>query len=458
MEKIIIIDDEISICSLLTFALEKKYDVQATTDLEMGLDIIKKESIDLVLMDLNINNKNGIIILEEIKKINKSISVIIMTDSNSLLSVEAMKKGAYSYLSKPINLEEVYMLVKQALELQKMNEKIEYLSKELQSKYQYEGIIGKTAEMQRIYSLIDKLKNVDTGVLIRGESGTGKELIAKAIHFSGNRKNYKFVEINCAAIPDGLLEEEFFGYKKGTFTNAISDKIGKFQYADKGTIFLDEIGDMSLNLQSKLLRVLQEKSITPLGSNEVIKSDVRIISATNKNLKKLVEEGKFRKDLYFRLNVIEINLPPLRDRKQDIPLLIKYFLNRYNKEMKKTVKGIDKKAEKILMNYDYPGNIRELSNIIECGVLLSQDNLIKTDCLPSRLSEEEKNIDNLKKELIIDGKDLTEMTLKEVEKILIKICLEKNNGHKRKTAEMLGISERGLRNKIIEYELENKKS
>ena len=458
MEKIIIIDDEISICSLLTFALEKKYDVQATTDVEMGLEIIKKESIDLVLMDLNINNKNGIIILEEMKKINKNILVIIMTDSNSLLSVEAMKKGAYNYLSKPINLEEVYRLVRQALEFKKMNEKIEYLSKELQSKYQYEGIIGKTDEMQRIYSLVDKLKNVDTGVLIRGESGTGKELIAKAIHFSGNRKNYKFVEINCAAIPDGLLEEEFFGYKKGTFTNAISDKVGKFQYADKGTIFLDEIGDMSLNLQSKLLRVLQEKSITPLGSNEIIKSDVRIISATNKDLKKLVEEGKFRKDLYFRLNIIEINLPPLRDRKEDIPLLIKYFLNRYNKEMKKTVKGIDKKVERILMNYDYPGNIRELSNIIECGVLLSQDNLIKIDCLPSRLSEEEKGIDNLRKELIVDGKDLTEMTLKEAEKILIKVCLEKNKGHKRKTAEMLGISERGLRNKIIEYELENKKS
>ncbi|WP_300361936.1 sigma-54 dependent transcriptional regulator [Fusobacterium sp.] len=453
MDRIIVIDNEISICSLLTFALEKFYDVQATTDLEMGLDIIRKESINLILLDSKIINETRMDILEEIKKINKDILIMMMTNSDLILSVEDIKKGIYSYLTKPINLEEVYMVIKQALEFQKMNEKIEYFGKELKSNYQHKGMIGKTTEMQKVYSLIEKLKDVDTGVLITGESGTGKELVAKAIHFSGKRKNHKFVEINCAAIPDSLLEEEFFGYKKGTFTNAINDKVGKFQYADKGTIFLDEIGDMSLNLQSKLLRVLQEKSIVPLGSNKIVNTDVRIISATNKDLKKLVDEGKFRKDLYFRLNVIEINLPPLRERKEDIPLLIKYFLNYYNKEMRKTVKWIDKEVEKILMDYEYPGNIRELSNIIECGVLLSQKDLISLECLPSRLQEVIKE-ENRENSFIVEGKDLTKLTLREAEKILIKVCLDKNDGHKRKTAEMLGISERGLRNKIIEYELE----
>ena len=300
MEKIIIIDDEISICSSLTFALEDSYDVQATTDPSLGIEIIKKENINLVLLDLKIGDVDGLEVLEEIKKINKDIVVIIMTAYGSIMSsVEAMKKGAYTYLTKPMNLEELYMIVKKALEFQKMNEKIEYLSKELQNKYQFEGIIGKTEGMKRIFSLIDKLKDVDTGVMITGESGTGKELVARAIHFSGKRKDNKFVEVNCAAIPEGLLEEEFFGHKKGTFTNAVSDKIGKFQYANKGTIFLDEIGDMSLSLQSKLLRVLQEKSFIPLGANEPIETDVRIIAATNRDLKKMVEEGTFRRDLIF---------------------------------------------------------------------------------------------------------------------------------------------------------------
>ena len=454
MEKIIIIDDEISICSSLTFALEDSYDVQATTDPSLGIEIIKKENINLVLLDLKIGDVDGLEVLEEIKKINKDIVVIIMTAYGSIMSsVEAMKKGAYTYLTKPMNLEELYMIVKKALEFQKMNEKIEYLSKELQNKYQFEGIIGKTEGMKRIFSLIDKLKDVDTGVMITGESGTGKELVARAIHFSGKRKDNKFVEVNCAAIPEGLLEEEFFGHKKGTFTNAVSDKIGKFQYANKGTIFLDEIGDMSLSLQSKLLRVLQEKSFIPLGANEPIETDVRIIAATNRDLKKMVEEGTFRRDLYFRLNIVEIKIPPLRERKQDLPLLFKHFIEIYNKEMGKNIKGLDRRCEKILMNYDYPGNVRELSNIIECGVLLSQKDTIELDCLPSQLTDMGIGTINTTDKIILEGKDLTEMTLKEAEKVLIEVCLRKNNGHKRQTAEMLGISERGLRNKINEYEL-----
>lgn len=450
MKNILIIDDEIGICSSLTFALEDKYKVYSTLNPDEGLEIIKNKNINLVLLDLKIGDVDGLEVLGRIKEINKEVIVIVMTAYGSILSsVEAMKKGAYTYLTKPMNLEELYIVIGKALEYQGMTEEIQYLNKELQNKYQYGGIIGKSEGMKKIFNLIEKLKDVETSVMITGESGTGKELVARAIHFSGKRKNNKFVEVNCAAIPEGLLEEEFFGHKKGTFTNAISDKIGKFQYANKGTIFLDEIGDMSLNLQSKLLRVIQEKSFIPLGANEPIDIDVRIIAATNKDLRKMVEEGTFRKDLYFRLNVIELKIPPLKDRKEDLPLLFNHFINISNKEMSKNVKGISKEVEKLLLEYDYPGNVRELSNIIECGVLLTQKEVIEKDSLPSNFIERF----NKDKGYTIEGKDLTAMTLKEVEKLLIEVVLKRNNGHRKKTADMLGISERGLRNKINEYNL-----
>lgn len=459
MKKILIIDDEASICSSLTFALEDKYDVLSTICPKEGLSIIKNKKIDLVLLDLKIGNVDGLEVLKKIKEINKNITVIIMTAYGSIMSsVDAMKKGAYTYLTKPLNLEELYLSIEQALNYKNLNEKVEYLSNELKEKYEYNGIIGKSKTMKEIFSLIERLKDVDAGVIITGESGTGKEVVAKAIHFTGNRKSEHFVEINCAAIPEGLLEEEFFGHKKGTFTNAISDKVGKFQYANKGTIFLDEIGDMSLNLQSKLLRVIQEKKFSPIGSNEIIETDVRIIAATNKDLSTMIEEGNFRKDLYFRLNIVEIKLPPLRERKEDLPLLFNYFINMYNKEMDRSIKGLSKEAEKLLLDYDYPGNVRELSNIIERGIILSKEDFINVESLPKNISE--TNID-ISSNLNSDNENSSEktntlsgITLKEAEKILIKNCLELNKGHRKKTAEMLGISERGLRNKINEYNLE----
>ncbi len=456
-KKILIIDDEIDICSSLTFALEDKYDVKSTINPKEGLNILIKESINLALLDLKIGMVDGINVLGEIKNIDKSIQVIIMTAYGSIMSsVDAIKKGAYTYLTKPLDLNVLEDSISQALEYQQKNEKVKYIDSELENKYTYNGIIGKSPAMKNVFHMIEKLKDVDTSVVIIGESGTGKELVARAIHFSGKRKNGNFVEINCAAIPEGLLEEELFGHKKGTFTGALTDKQGKFEYANNGTIFLDEIGDMPFKLQSKLLRVLQQKRYTPLGSNIPVELNVRVVAATNRDLKKLVEEGKFRGDLYFRLNVFEIDLPPLREKRQDLPLLYNHFINHYNKEMNKEVVGLSKEAEDCLLNYNYPGNIRELSNIIECAVLLAKDDVIEAENLPVEVQNKKININDeldLNMGTSIGTDSLIGLTLQEAEKKLIKAALELNNGHKKATATMLGISERGLRYKINEYGL-----
>ncbi|MBP1924451.1 two-component system response regulator AtoC [Sedimentibacter acidaminivorans] len=455
--KILIIDDEIDICTSLTFALEDKYDVKSTINPKEGLNMLIKESYNLVLLDLKIGMVDGINVLKEIKNLDKSIQVIIMTAYGSIMSsVDAIKKGAYTYLTKPLDLNILEDSITQALEYQRNNEKVKYVENTLGDENSYNGIIGKSPAMKNVFHMIEKLKDVDTSVVVTGESGTGKELVARAIHYSGKRKDGNFVEINCAAIPEGLLEEELFGHKKGTFTGALSDKQGKFEYANNGTIFLDEIGDMPFKLQSKLLRVLQQKRYTPLGSNIPVELNVRVVAATNRDLKKLVEEGRFRGDLYFRLNVFEIILPPLRDRVQDLPLLSNHFIDIYNNSMNKNVIGLSKKAEDCLLNYNYPGNIRELSNIIECAVLLAKDDVIETENLPVEVQNRKININDeldLNMGTSIGTESLVGLTLQEAEKKLIKAALELNNGHKKATATMLGISERGLRYKINEYGL-----
>lgn len=455
--KVLIIDDEPSICSSLTFALEDKYEVNSVTNPMDGLKLLIKNHYNVVLLDLKIGNIDGINILQEIKNIDKSIQVIIMTAFGSILSsVDAVKKGAYTYLTKPLNLNELDDAIQKSIEHQMKNEKVEYENLFIKEKHVFNGIIGKSPAMKVIFNLIQKLKDVDTSVVITGESGTGKEMIASALHYAGKRKNGNFVAFNCAAIPETLLEEELFGHKKGTFTGAISDKEGKLEYANNGTIFLDEIGDMALSLQAKLLRVIQQKEYTPLGGNKPVQINIRFIAATNKDLKKLVQEGKFREDLYFRLNVFEINLPPLRQRRQDLPLLIKHFIKICNEELSKNIAGLSREAENLLLNYNYPGNIRELRNIIEHAVLLSNDEIIKSDNLPF---EVRNKYDNHEKEEIINFDVLTSvdnlagLPLQEAEKKLIKAALKLNNGQKKATALMLGISERGLRNKINEYNI-----
>lgn len=451
-KRILIIDDEKNLCSSLTYALEDHYTVFSATDPSSGLKIIMSEKINLVLLDLKIGKVNGLDILEKIKKMNEGIIVIIMTAFGTIEStVKAIKNGAFTYLTKPLNMDELLVTIAKGLDYQALNEKVEYLSNELKEKYSYKGIIGRSPAIQNIFQMIDKLKDVDTNVLITGESGTGKELVARAIHYSGIRSNENFVAINCAAIPEGLLESELFGHKKGAFTSADKDKTGKFEFANKGTILLDEVGDMSLSLQSKLLRVLEQKVYFPLGSNEPIKLNARVIASTNKDLRKLIEEKKFRDDLYYRLNVVEINIPPLRERRQDLPDLFAHMMDMYSRKLGKQVNKLSPDVEQLLLNYDYPGNVRELSNIIECGVLLSQNDLIVLSSLPDkiRIQKNSLGIEN-------DVNSLVGLSLREIEKLVIEKTLEANKGNRKSTAGMLGISERGLRNKLKEYGLKGK--
>lgn len=448
-KRILILDDEKNICSSLTYALEDQYDVFSTTSPDKGLEIINSEKLNLVLLDLRIGKINGLDVLKKIKSADKHIVVIMMTAFGTIEStVEAIKNGAFTYLTKPLNIDELFVTIMKGLEYQALNEKVEHLNNELKEKYSYKGIIGKSPAIQHIFLLIDKLKDVDTNVLITGESGTGKELVARAIHYSGLRSKENFVEINCAAIPDGLLESELFGHKKGTFTGADKDKIGKFEFANKGTILLDEIGDMGPNLQAKLLRVLERKEYTPLGSNEVHKLNARVIASTNKDLRQLMNEKKFRDDLFFRLNVVEIKIPPLRERRQDLPLLFSHFLKIYNKKLGKQVSKLAPEVEELLLNYSYPGNVRELANIIEYGVLLSRDDTIVLGSLIDkvRFTKPQSSLED-------EVDSLIGLSLEEIEKLMIKKSLELNLGHRKNTAQMLGISERGLRNKIKEYDL-----
>lgn len=450
--KVLIIDDDPAICASLTLALKSSYDVKAVTTAEEGLVLLKEIPFQLVLLDLIIGESDGIEILKRIKALDSSMVIIMMTAYGSIRSsVNAMKEGAFTYLSKPLELEELYIHMEQALKFRALHEKVSYLSHELESRYKYGEMIGKSPAMQQIYKVIDKLKDVDVSVLIKGESGTGKELVARAIHFSGSRREERFVEVNCAAIPEGLLEDEFFGHRKGSFTGAVNDRKGKFEIADKGTLFLDEIGDMPLSLQSKLLRVLQSKEITPIGSNEVIKIDIRVIAATNRNLLEMVYEGTFRQDLYYRLNVIEIKLPPLRERNQDIFLISKELIERHNKEYGWNIQGFTKEAEKILLSYGYPGNVRELENALEYAGVLCNGTIIDVGDLPEHMTLRTEEL-RLSKEAF-DMKIFCNLTLKELERLVIQASLKKNGGKQRVTAEQLGISERGLRNKIKEYSL-----
>ena len=451
MERILIVDDEISICTSLEFALEDHYDVKATTEPWQAIQWLQEEHYQLCLLDLRIGGTSGIDVLQEMKNIQKDLVVIIMTAYGSISSsVDAIKKGAYSYLTKPLQMEGLLSIIDQALEYQRLNQRVEYLSQELEGKYRYEGIVGKSPQMQKVFEKIDKLKDLDTNVLIHGESGTGKELVAKALHYSGNRKKYPFVALNCAAIPENLLESELFGHVKGAFSGAISDKQGKFQYADRGTLFLDEIGDMPLGLQAKLLRVLQEKEVTPLGANKPEMVRARVLAATNQDLIEAVQSGGFREDLYYRLNVVHITLPSLREIRQDLPLFVRHFLEVYKQEEHRSYR-ISEEAMKCLVNYDYPGNIRELSNIIESACVMAEGDIIEGQDLPENLQI--NRCDRSPKE---KGpfKQLVGLSLEEIEKEVIRETLQAQNGHRQKTADTLGISERGLRNKISRYHLD----
>jgi two-component system response regulator AtoC len=453
MAKILIIDNEAAICSSLQFALEDEHDVKTTIDPFQGLEWVKEESFDLCLLDLKIGEVNGIEVLNEIKKVQNEMIVVMMTAYGTISSsVEAMKKGAYSYLTKPLHMEELFSLIKQALQYQYLNRQVEYLSQELEKKYGFEGIIGKSPLMKNVFQLIEKVKDIDSNVLISGESGTGKELVARAIHFSGKRRKEHFEVLNCAAIPEHLLESELFGYEKGAFTGAFVKREGKFTLAQEGTIFLDEIGDMPLALQAKLLRVVQEREVTPLGSDKTIKLNVRIIAATNQNLKKAIAKGTFREDLYFRLNVVDIGLPALRDRRQDLPFLVQHLIQKFNVELGKEIKGLSAELHHCLLKYHFPGNVRELANIVESAMVFTDGPYLQLDDVSEEIKVEQATLPALaEKDVGAVAETLAGIPLKKVEELVIIATLQKNKGHRKKTAQMLGISERGLRDKINQY-------
>lgn len=456
-KRVLLVDDESSICTFLSLALEDEFDVLSANNSEQVFDILKKYKVHLMVLDLMLGDENGLDILSEVKKRYSEIAVIMMTAYGDIsTSVEAIKRGASHYLCKPINIDELLLYARQALELQRLSRRVESLSSELvelEQRAYFGNIIGKSAPMQKVYQMIDRVKDVDASVIISGESGTGKELVARAIHRSGNRAKENFVSVNCAAIPEGLLEEEFFGHMKGSFTGAVSDKKGKLELADHGTLFLDEVGDMPLNLQGKLLRVLQEKEMTPIGGVTNKKIDVRVICATNRDLTAMVREGTFRGDLYYRLHVVNIHVPPLRERKQDIPDLSHSIIKRFSTEMNRDFQGFTPAAERLLLKYDYPGNVRELINMLEYACILCNGGKIDAGDLPEAIHNEHiLDAVNLTAAQAVE-KYLKGMSIREVEKLMVECALADNPQSRRAAARQLGISERSLFYKIQEFKL-----
>lgn len=451
-DNILIIDDEVSSCTLLSLALKKEYRVEYAHTAKDGLALFKSGGFDLVLLDMVIGSDDGLAVLREIKALDESVSVIMMTAFGSIkTSVEAMRCGAFTYLAKPLDLDELRAYVQQALSMRRLSQEVSFLNDELNKTKRYQEMVGESAPMKQVYSLIDKVRDLDCNVLVTGESGTGKELVARAIHFSGRRRDEHFVVINCAAIPESLLEEELFGHKRGSFTGAMQDKKGKLEIADGGTVFLDEIGDMPLGLQGKLLRAIQQKEFTPLGGTAVRKVDIRIIAATNRKLQQLVQEGRFREDLYYRLNVMNIQMPPLRERREDIPALCGHFIAQFNHEQNKAVRGMTVEAHRHLMDYDYPGNVRQLMNVLEYAMILCAGDEIRAEDLPIELSG---RIGQMRGN---DGELLSELlagkSIRELECLAIEATLRKNHGRRDLSAQELGISVRSLQNKITAYKL-----
>ena len=451
---IMVIDDEPLMRMTVQDALAAEgFGVMTAETGRKGIDLFKNKHVDVVITDLRLPDMDGIEILKEVKAVNPAIQVILITGFGSIDSaVNAMKEGASDYLTKPFAMDELLLIIKRILRMKQLEEENVSLRKKIEERYGLEGLVGKSPRMLKIYELIETVAQTDTTVLISGESGTGKELAANAIHFQSPRKKGPFVKVNCAALPETLLESEIFGHEKGAFTGALRQRKGRFEMADGGTLFLDEIGDISPGVQVKLLRVLQEREFERVGGNETLSVDVRLICATQKDLKEEIRKGTFREDFYYRLNVVPIDLPPLREKREDVLLLADHFVDKFSKKMGKEITGLAGDAKTLLLKYSFPGNIRELENMLERAIALIKGKVIQAEDLPDELCGQPSSIQDVCNR-IRGSKPLASAT-KLFEKEYIQSVLEKTKGKKGQAADTLGISRKTLWEKIKELEIE----
>ncbi len=458
MARILVVDDDRGMQDLLEIMLTRAgYQVTTADDGAAALNLIGKKPFDLVITDLKMPRVDGIDLLKGIKEKAPATAVILLTAfASGETALAAMREGAHDYVEKNFNVDDMLDIVRDALEKKDADQKENSVPLEEGEGSRYFGtMVGRSKEMQKVYSLIRKVAETPANVLILGESGTGKELVARAIHENSSRKDRPFTAINCGGIPENLLESELFGYMKGSFTGAFADRAGLFEVAKGGTIFLDEVAELPVVLQVKLLRVVQEKTIRRIGGSEDIRTDVRILSATNQDLQEKVKTGEFREDLYFRLNVIPILIPPLRQRREDIPLLVQYFIEKYAREFGKEVKRISAYAQELLMQYPFPGNIRELENIIERSVALESSSIILPESLIiARENEGTEKKPRFDAEFPDDGIELTR-ELERYEREIIRKALDRSKGSKTRAASLLGVSFPSLRHRIEKLNLEN---
>ena len=445
--RILVVDDEVSHLQMLDAVLSAEgYEIHRAGDGQEAIGLVEERFYDLLLMDVRMRKVGGIEALKEIKKISPGIPVIIMTAYASVnTAVDALKSGAYDYLTKPLDIEELKMLVKKALHHRKLEQENVYLKERLGDRFDFSNIIGRSPAMQDLFETVALVAPSEATVLIVGESGTGKELIANAIHQNSPRTNRPFIKVNCAALPETLLESELFGHEKGAFTGALARKQGRFQLAHTGSIFLDEVGEMTPTTQTKILRVLQEREFEPLGSTQTVKVDTRVIAATNKNLVEEIQRGNFREDLYYRLNVVTLQVPPLRERREDISLLADFFLKQYAEKNRRLIKGFTPRAMDLLIRHNWPGNVRELENVVERAVIMARGDLISQGELPDTIRGLDVELEKAEMDLS-SGR-----SLKEVERDMILRTLEDTGGNRTRAAEILGISRRTLQLKLKEY-------
>ena len=456
--RILIVDDEASLREFLEIFLKKEgYNIQTAKNGKEALERIQKRHFDMVISDLKMPEMSGIELLKAAQLEKRDLLFIMITAfATTETAVEAMKLGAYDYISKPFKLDEIRLIVKQALRSQSLEIENRLLKKELGQKYNFQNLVGNSERMHQVFEWIQKASESSVNVLITGESGTGKEMVAKAIHYSGALKEKVFIPINCGAIHESLVESEFFGHKKGAFTGAIQDKKGLFEMSNGGTLFLDEVGELSLDVQAKLLRALQEKKIRSVGGLEDISLNLRLIAATNRDLEKMVEEKTFREDLFYRINVLNIKVPPLRERPSDIPILAKHFLEKHTKALDKEISSISREAMEELKVYDYPGNVRELENFIERAVALEGEKMILPESLPPIVTSDSsrKRLSAHDIEVTEEGVNL-EKVMDQIEKEILMKAIYKADGVKTKAAELLKITFRSMRYRLKKHNISN---